>query len=101
MSYGKEIFRLKYKETMDSLNTIKDNYYALDQEYQWSSKEKDKEIERLQNIIKEVRELVENGTDFKSIYFKKDKEDLWKVILAKEVKEKYLEILDKEGDENE
>ena len=53
----------------------------------------DKEIERLQNIIKEVRELVENGTDFKSIYFKKDKEDLWKVILSNEIKEKYLEIL--------
>ena len=54
-----------------------------------------KEIERLNNIIKEVRELVENGTDFKSIYFKKDEEDLWKVILADEIKEKYLEILDK------
>ena len=51
------------------------------------------EIERLNNIIKEARELVENGTDFKSIYFKKDKEDLWKVILANEIKEKYLEIL--------
>ena len=59
----------------------------------------DKEIERLQNIIKEVRELVENGTDFKSIYFKKDKEDLWKVILSNEIKEKYLEILDKGSDE--
>lgn len=47
------------------------------------------------NIIKEVRELVENGNDFKSIYFKKDKEDLWKVILSDEIKEKYLEILDK------
>ena len=57
------------------------------------------EIERLQNIIKEVRELVENGTDFKSIYFKKDKEDLWKVILSNEIKEKYLEILDKGSDE--
>ena len=56
------------------------------------------ENERLNNIIKEVRELVENGTDFKSIYFKKDNEDLWKVILSSEIKEKYLEILDK-GDE--
>ena len=56
MSYGKEIFRSKYKETMDSLNTIKDNYYALDQEYQWSSKEKDKEIERLNNIINDKKE---------------------------------------------
>lgn len=53
------------------------------------------ENERLNNIIKEVRELVENGTDFKSIYFKKDEEDLWKVILVDEIKEKYLEILDK------
>lgn len=58
MSYGKEIFRPKYKETMDSLNTIKDNYYALDQEYQWSSKEKDKEIERLNNIINELEEEI-------------------------------------------
>jgi len=53
------------------------------------------ENEWLHHIIKEVRELVENGTDFKSIYFKKDKEDLWKVILANEIKEKYLDILDK------
>ena len=53
------------------------------------------ENKRLNNIIKEVRELVENGTDFKSIYFKKDNEDLWKVILSSEIKEKYLEILDK------
>ena len=64
MSYGKEIFRPKYKETMDSLNTIKDNYYALDQEYQWSSKEKDKEIERLHSIIKEVRERLIKPSKF-------------------------------------
>lgn len=53
------------------------------------------ENKRLTNIINELRELVEKGTDFKSIYFKKDKEDLWKVILANEIKEKYLEVLDK------
>ena len=40
---------------MDSLNIIRDNYFSLDQEYQFSSKEKDKEIERLNNIINELK----------------------------------------------
>jgi len=64
-------------------------------EYNDEVQKQQEENKRLHSIIKEVRELVENGTDFKSIYFKKDKEDLWKVILANEIKEKYLDILDK------
>lgn len=73
--------------------------------------EQDKEIERLtaestkweskcynyQDIIKEVRELVENGTDFKCITFRKADEDTWKLILASHIKEDFLEILDKEN----
>ena len=90
MSYGKEIFRPKYKETMDSLNTIKDNYYALDQEYQWSSKEKDEEIERLNNIIKEAIEFIyENAYNEERNY---QVDDLWYEI------PKLLEILNKEDD---
>ena len=58
---------------------------------------KDKEIERLHSIIKEVRELVENGTDFKCITFRKTDEDTWKLILASHIKEDFLEILDKEN----
>lgn len=52
---------------------------------------------RLNNIIKEVRELVENGTDFKCITFRKVDEDTWKLILASHIKENFLEILDKEN----
>ena len=53
------------------------------------------EVERLENIIEEVRELVENGTDFKCITFRKVDEDTWKLILASHIKEDFLEILDK------
>lgn len=53
MSYGKEIFRSKYKETMDSLKTIKNNYDDLDEEYQL-------EIERLNNIIDKAIETIKD-----------------------------------------
>ena len=52
-------------------------------------------VTRQENIIKEVRELVENGVDFKCITFRKVDEDTWKCILASDIKEDFLEILDK------
>ena len=80
---------------IERLNKERSKTYENGLNYFLELQKKKDEIERLNNIIKEVRELVENGTDFKSIYFKKDNEDLWKVILSSEIKEKYLEILDK------
>ena len=97
MSYGKEIFRPKYKETMDSLNTIKDNYYALDQEYQWSSKEKDEEIERLNNII---NEFIEDTSCLLEIINRNEKDikvyqDEWLAIKSVENKLQELKGSDK------
>lgn len=60
MSYGQEIFRNKYRETMDSLNIIKDNYYDLDNQYQEEMKEKDEEIERLNK----ENELLKSNPNF-------------------------------------
>ena len=56
-----------------------------------------KTIRNQDNIIKEVRELVENGTDFRCITFRKADEDTWKLIFASHIKEDFLEILDKEN----
>ena len=69
MSYGKEIFRNKYKETMDSLNTIKDNYYELDKEYQL-------EIERLNNIINELENFMKMQQElYRSVLSKRPEND--------------------------
>ena len=55
------------------------------------------ENKQLHFIIKEVRKLVENDTDFKCITFRKADEDTWKLILASHIKENFLEVLDKEN----
>lgn len=61
--------------------------------------ELDQEIERLNNIIKEAIEYIENGSDFKSIYFKETDTEFWKIIMEDNLKNDLLEILDK-GDNN-
>ena len=38
MAWGKEKFRNMYKETSESLNTLANNYYALDHDYQMLGK---------------------------------------------------------------
>ena len=50
MAYGKEIFRDKYREANSSLNTIKNNYLELDQEYQMLAKNVDIAIKKLFNL---------------------------------------------------
>lgn len=56
-------------------------------------KEYAEENERLQNIIKEVREYIENGSDFKSIYFKETDTEFWKIIMEDNLKNDLLKIL--------
>ena len=56
MAWGKEEFRAKYKESNECFKKIKDNYYDLDYEYQMLAKE----LQQKENIIKEVREYVNN-----------------------------------------
>lgn len=53
-------------------------------------REKDKEIERLNNIIKEAREYIQN--DIKGNYFKRYDDEVYEMC------EELLEILDKEKD---
>lgn len=51
MSWGQEIFRKKYRETMESINTIYENYYDLDRQYQEEMKEKMEEIDKQAKVI--------------------------------------------------
>ena len=60
--------------------------------------EKDKEIERLNNIIKEVREYI---LTHKLYCFKYDEEELFEITTDKKAKDELLEILDKVGSDKE
>ena len=88
MSWGQEIFRKKYRETMESINTIYENYYDLDSQYQEEMKEKDEEIERLHSIIKEVREYIYNNS------FDEERKKIIDELWVNEIKD-ILDILDK------
>ena len=115
VSQGIEIFRTKSQEK--AVNMVKesndeyfdyqqkcydnyerpaDNYVDLEIEYS-DEKEKDKEIEKLHSIIKEVREYIEN--EYKATenydYLIADYD---KAISVKDVYGDILEILDKVGD---
>lgn len=93
VDFDDEIEELKadIEEYRDSTTWWSNRFNAVERD----NRELRKEINKLKSIIKEVRELVENGVDFKSIYFKKVDEDTWKLILASHIKEDFLEILDK------
>ena len=56
------------------------------------NKECKQEIERLNNIIKEVREYI---VTHKLYCFKYDNEELFEIVTDKKAKDKLLEILDK------
>ena len=79
MSWGQEIFRTKYRETMESLNTISENYRDLDTQYQEEMKEKDDEIERL-NKLKEryqlEKEVFKDKIDKAIEYIEKNSDDM-------------------------
>ena len=51
MAYGKEVFRNKYRETNQSIEKIKKNYYDLDSEYQIVSHRIDKVIEYIEKRL--------------------------------------------------
>lgn len=84
MAWGKEEFRTKYKESNDCLEKIKDNYYDLDYEYQMIAKE----LQQKENIIKEVREYIEEHKNNLLNTFDED------IVFGDAVKP-ILEILDK------
>lgn len=58
------------------------------------------ENKQLKEKIDKVTELIKNGIDFKSLYFIRGKdEEIWKIILADNLKEELLEVLgDKENE---
>ena len=55
-------------------------------------------IDELENKIDKAIEYITNGSDFKSIYFKKADEELWKVLLEDNIKNNLLDIL--RGEDN-
>ena len=88
MAYGKEKFRSKYKETNDSIKTIKDNYYELDYEYQMLAK-------KVITTISYINVLKNNIIDFKTKY----KKDFLNIL--EDIKNNLEEILgdkEKEGE---
>ena len=80
---GEKVFSLEYdKETLKDMVLELQELKGSDKERE--NKKKDKEIERLHSIIKEVRE-----------YIKQEYDDYEEFIYGKEFKNKILEILDK------
>ena len=53
----------------------------------------------LQTRIDKAIEYITDGSDFKSIYFKKTDEELWKILLEDNIKNNLLDIL--RGKDNE
>lgn len=51
------------------------------------------QIDELQDRINKAIEYITNGSDFKSIYFKKTDEELWKILLEDNIKNDLLDIL--------
>ena len=56
------------------------------------------ENESLKDKINKAIEYIINGSDFKSIYFKKTDEELWKILLEDNIKNNLLDIL--RGEDN-
>ena len=83
---------INYIETLEAKSLQADDYFIQRNELYISNQEKDKEIERLNNIIKEVREYI---VTHKLYCFKYDNEELFEIVTDKKAKDKLLEILDK------
>ena len=77
---------INYIEQLEAKSLQVDDYFKQRNELYISNQEKDKEIERLHSIIKEVREYVENNGHY----------DFYNLDVAVDG-EKLLEILDKEN----
>lgn len=75
-------------EYIDELEKVKEDYIkSLDK------------LDVLEKRINKAIEYITNGSDFKSIYFKKTDEELWKILLEDNIKNDLLEIL--RGETNE
>lgn len=83
---------INYIETLEAKSLQADDYFIQRNELYISNQEKDKEIEILNNIIKEVREYI---VTHKLYCFKYDNEELFEIVTDKKAKDKLLKILDK------
>ena len=79
--YNKKIKHPTYLKMQDEIKRLKEEYIMLQNASDEVEEEKDKEIERLNSIIKEVRELLSQE---------------WYTVLRKRTIRQVLEILDKE-----
>ena len=60
---------INYIETLEAKSLQADDYFMQRNELYISNQEKDKEIERLNNIIKEVREYIEDKKNIINLEF--------------------------------
>ena len=60
---------INYIETLEAKSLQADDYFIQRNELYISNQEKDKEIERLNNIIKEVREYIEDKKNIINLEF--------------------------------
>ena len=79
--YNKKIKHPTYLKMQEEIKRLKEEYMILQNASDEVEEEKDKEIERLNSIIKEVRELLSQE---------------WYTVLRKRTIRQVLEILDKE-----
>ena len=79
--YSKKKNKITYLEMLEEIERLKEEYMILQNASDEVEEEKDKEIERLNSIIKEVRELLSQE---------------WYTVLRKRTIRQVLEILDKE-----
>ena len=84
---------INYIETLEAKAYQSDDYFKQRNELYISNQEKDKEIERLHSIIKEVREYIEKELSFNVVINRKEN----KVIGYNKAFDKILEILEKDG----
>ncbi|MEE3344661.1 MAG: hypothetical protein VZS44_11245 [Bacilli bacterium] len=97
-----------YKEANDSITWWTNRYNALNKEYKLLKDRNEINIDRnieayrivkqLENNRDKAIEYIENGSNFKSIYFKKEQENLWKILLEDNIKNDLLSILKGDSD---
>lgn len=98
-----------YKEANDSITWWTNRYNALNKEYKLLKDRNEINIDRnieayriveqLENNRDKAIKYIENGSNFKSIYFKKEQENLWKILLEDNIKNNLLSILKGDSDE--
>ena len=83
-----ELVKYHLQQAIDRVKDLKEQIKELFDEYL-----------ELKDRIDKAIEYITDGSDFKSIYFKKTDEELWKILLEDNIKNNLLDIL--RGKDNE